>query len=257
MVARGARALDADLAVQPFDVAHGITPIETDRWPIRRIGVVGRRGAAVAGRTPAHVEQRVAGRRLVAGVSQEEEELLASDVVFADREGFDTDIVLRALGVEAPALAWRTAHDEAAGRNPDHHRTFSAFLEFAVGALSRPCGCRRDGEREQQQGETAGAEPGPDHAAQAVTARLWARRERRRGRRAGSSTWSSAADGARFWRGEELSVAPRPWHKLTQKPVQPMPLAAVGQFFCRVGGREPSSAASNARCFSSFMRQSV
>src|SRR5690242_4279064 len=124
--------LGAHLGVEPIDIALGVAPIEADRGPTRQIRTEGRRGQAVPLRMPSHVEHGVARRRLMAGLLQEGEKLLARHVELAEGEGLDLDSVLRALGVEAPALALRASHSETAGRYADHHRTLGAFLKFAL-----------------------------------------------------------------------------------------------------------------------------
>jgi hypothetical protein len=86
---------------------------------------------------PSHFEDGIAGRRLVAGLSQKREKLIARHVELTEREGLDGDAVLRALRVEAPALAWRTSHGECPGRYADHERTFRAFLKFPIFLVER------------------------------------------------------------------------------------------------------------------------
>src|SRR2546427_10850775 len=114
---------NANLVVQPGDISLRVMPIEAHCRPAWRLTGIGRRGSAVAWRIPLHVQDRVAGGGLVAGLSQEGEKLLAGDVVFAEREGLDRDLVLRTFGVEAPVLGARASHNEFAGRYSDHDRT--------------------------------------------------------------------------------------------------------------------------------------
>jgi hypothetical protein len=89
----------------------------------------------MARRLPSHVEHRVTRRRLIARVLQKGEELLARDVVLAQREGLDRHEVLRPFIFEPPALAGRAAHDETPGRQSDHDGAFGTFLELAILAL--------------------------------------------------------------------------------------------------------------------------
>jgi hypothetical protein len=46
---------------------------------------------------------------VIAGLSQEGEELVAADGVFAEREGLDGDLMLRAFGIEVPRLLRRAS----------------------------------------------------------------------------------------------------------------------------------------------------
>src|SRR5579862_3075613 len=43
--------------------------------------------------------------------------------------------MLRAFGIEASPLGWRTAHHELARWNANHHRTLRAFLEFSFDGI--------------------------------------------------------------------------------------------------------------------------
>ena len=79
--------MGAHLRVEPGDVGARIVPIQTHGRPAGRLDVDGRIGLAAAGRSPAHVQDRVAGLRLIARVLQKFEELLARHIVFAEREG--------------------------------------------------------------------------------------------------------------------------------------------------------------------------
>src|SRR6478672_13149178 len=99
----------ADLVVQPADIFLRVVPIEAHGWPARRFPRIWRIGVAMAWRIPLHVQDRVAGGRLVAGLSQEGEKLLAGDVVFAKCKGLDRDLMLRPFGVKAPNLGARTS----------------------------------------------------------------------------------------------------------------------------------------------------
>ena len=81
---------------------------------------------------PFHIQDRIAGCGLVAGLSQEGKKFLARNVVFAEREGLDGDSMLRTFGVEAPALVCRASHHERPGRYPDHDRALRTFLNFSI-----------------------------------------------------------------------------------------------------------------------------
>jgi hypothetical protein len=87
--------------------------------------------------------------RLIARVLQKGEELLARDVVLAQREGLDGYEVLRPFIFEPPALVGRTAHDETAGGKSDHHGAFWTFLELAI--LSLLCNSRGLGKQQHRQ----------------------------------------------------------------------------------------------------------
>ena len=126
---------EADLCVKPRQVMRRIAPVQTDGGPTGRLGIERGKRLAMAGGLPSHVEHGVARRRLIARVLQKGEELLARDVVLAQREGLDRHEVLRPFIFEPPALARRTAHDETPGRKSDHDGAFGTFLELAILSL--------------------------------------------------------------------------------------------------------------------------
>src|ERR1700758_5214854 len=122
----------ANLVVQPGDVFFRVVPVEADGGPARRLAFVRRVGAAMPWNIPFHVQDRAAGLGLITGLPQEGQELLAGNVVFAERKGLNGDLMLGALRVKTPSLGVRAAHDEGPGRDSDHHRALGTFLKLTV-----------------------------------------------------------------------------------------------------------------------------
>ena len=122
----------AHARIQPGDISTRIFPIETHRGPFGRLHILGWIGEAFSRRMPFHVGDLVAGLRLITRLLQEDLELLAGHIVFAQGEGADADNVLRALRIETSRLAFGTSHHETSGGNADHHRAMRAFGETAI-----------------------------------------------------------------------------------------------------------------------------
>src|SRR6185437_10557008 len=118
--------------IQPGDVGLRILPADTCRGPGRRFGIGSRIGMTVAGRLPTKRQCFVARRRLIGGVAQKSEKLRRRDIEFAEREGTNSDAMLRTLRVEAPGFARRTAHHECARWNTDHQRTIRTLTKLAL-----------------------------------------------------------------------------------------------------------------------------
>src|SRR5208337_3140161 len=98
------------------DVGLRIFPIEARRRPAPRFGIKGWIGEPLARRTPAQMQQGIAGYRLIASRGEKVLKLLAGDLVFSERKRPHADVMLRAFVVEPSGLIGGAAHGESARR---------------------------------------------------------------------------------------------------------------------------------------------
>jgi hypothetical protein len=81
---------------------------------------------------PAEAKNGITRRRLISGVLEKGQELLAGRVVFAKRKCRDRDQMLRAFVVKPTCLSARTSHHERTRRNADHLRTVRTFTKLTI-----------------------------------------------------------------------------------------------------------------------------